>query len=77
MALRWRLSKAERKAVQLEKVCRSCSGLAFGDDVRCDSKDCPVFYTRTRHMASLGSTKAMIQPVMDVLGETQDDVLDW
>ncbi|KAI9715895.1 MAG: hypothetical protein M1812_005715 [Candelaria pacifica] len=76
-SLRWRLSKAEKKAVQLEKVCRSCSGLAFGDDVRCDSRDCPVFYTRTRHMASLGSTKAVIQPVIEVLEEAQDDALEW
>ena len=77
--LRARLIKAEQKASNLQKVCRSCMGIPFGDDVRCDSKDCPVFYTRTRHMASLGSIRAVTEPMIEALENEQvkDGALEW
>ena len=77
LALRTRLTKAERKAADLQNVCRSCAGLAFAEDVRCDSMDCPVFYSRTRQMAELGSTRAMVQPVMKTLEVTVEDWSAW
>lgn len=77
LTLRSRLFKSEKKAVDLEKVCRSCAGLAWGEAVKCDSKDCPVFYTRTRHMASLGSTKSVLAPVIGVLEQTGGNSFDW
>lgn len=77
LTLRVRLNKANKKAVTLLEVCRSCAGIPWGDEVRCDSKDCPVFYTRTRHMASLGSTKTFTGPVIKVLEDTVLDELEW
>ncbi|KAI9879358.1 MAG: DNA polymerase zeta [Pleopsidium flavum] len=77
LVLRSRLLKAEKKAAQLEKVCRSCAGFPWGEANKCDSKDCPVFYTRTRHMASLGSMKGIIEPVIGVLEEAGGGVFDW
>ena len=77
LTLRSRLKKAEEKAVNLHKVCRSCAGVAWGDEVKCDSKDCPVFYTRTRHTASLRSTKMVMEPVMGVLEELEAAALEW
>jgi len=77
LVLRARLNSAERKAAELERVCRSCAGLAWGEDVRCDSKDCPVFYTRTRHMAELRSSKMNSEPAMGILKELKAGVLDW
>lgn len=77
LMLRARLNKAEKKGVKLERVCRSCAGLAWGEDVKCDSKDCPVFYTRTRHMAELRSSRVMTEPVMSVLKELEVARLDW
>jgi DNA polymerase zeta len=77
LALRTRLRKAERRAADLQNVCRSCAGLAFAEDVRCDSMDCPVFYSRTRQMAELGSTRAMVQPVMKTLEVTVEDWSAW
>ncbi|MCJ1393879.1 DNA polymerase zeta [Xylographa bjoerkii] len=71
------LNKAEAKAFHLEKICRSCAGLAWGEEVKCDSKDCPVFYTRTRHMTGLGSTKMIIQPTMTHLKNNSGDAVDW
>lgn len=77
LALRSRLNKAEDKATTLLKVCRSCAGLSWGQDVKCDSKDCPVFYTRARHMASLNTTRQLTEPVMKVLEEAGDRRLEW
>ncbi|MCJ1385710.1 DNA polymerase zeta [Xylographa soralifera] len=71
------LNKAEAKVFHLESVCRSCAGLAWGEEVRCDSKDCPVFYTRTRHTAGLGSTRMIIQPTMTYLKNNIGDAMDW
>ena len=77
LALRKRLEITEEKAVHLEKVCRSCAGLAWGEEVKCDSKDCPVFYTRTRHMAESRSTKMVTQPIIQVLEKLKADNLSW
>jgi len=77
LMLRARLNKAEKKALKLERVCRSCAGLPWGEDVRCDSKDCPVLYTRTRHMAELRSSRMIAEPVMSVLMELETGGLEW
>lgn len=76
-ALQSQLNKAERKAVNLEKVCRSCASLAWGEEVKCDSKDCPVFYTRTRHLAGLRSSRLMAEPVLRTLEELEAGDLNW
>ena len=72
-----RLSKAEQKAVKLERVCRSCATLSWGEQVKCDSKDCPVFYTRTRHMTRLRTTKALTASFVDIIERVEDRVLEW
>lgn len=77
LALRSKLNRAEKKAVNLERVCRSCAGLAWSEDVKCDSKDCPVFYTRTRHMTGLRNMRMVMGPAMEVLQELEAGGLDW
>ncbi|KAI9670771.1 MAG: DNA polymerase zeta [Caeruleum heppii] len=77
MTVRQRLNKAQRRMGRTETVCRSCAGLAWGDDVRCDSKDCAVFYTRTRQMASLKSTTALLEPVVEGLGREDRRGYEW
>jgi DNA polymerase zeta len=72
-----RLVKAERKAAHLQNMCRSCAGLAFGEEVKCDSMDCPVFYSRTRQVAELKSTRGLVQPVMKILEGFGDDWSVW
>lgn len=79
LSLRQRLNNEERKTLDIQKVCQSCSGLSPVDEVRCDSKDCPVFYTRTRQNAHLKRERAIVEPVMKELSGlfvTMDD-LDW
>ena len=78
LALYSTLNELEKKAVNLEMICRSCAGLAWGEEIRCDSKDCPVFYTRSRHMSGLRSNKMVIDPVISMLqGIKADDALKW
>ncbi|KIX05146.1 uncharacterized protein Z518_06018 [Rhinocladiella mackenziei CBS 650.93] len=77
LELRSRLLKAERKVAQLAKVCRSCSGLGWNEEIRCDSKDCPVFYSRTRHTAALANEKAQILPVLESLERYDEGAMDW
>ena len=77
LTLRSRLGKAEKKAANMEKVCRSCAGLAWREEVKCDSKDCPVFYTRVRHMATLRNTRVGMEPVLRELEELDSNALEW
>ena len=77
MTLQLQLNKVERKAVNLENVCRSCASLAWGEEVKCDSKDCPVFYTRTRRLAGLRSSKLTAEPVLRMLEGLEAGDLNW
>ena len=76
LTLRSRLWKAEKKAASMEMVCRSCAGLAWGEEVKCDSKDCPVFYTRVRHIASLRNIRVGTEPVVKVLEDLDSTALE-
>ncbi|GES65350.1 DNA polymerase zeta catalytic subunit [Aspergillus terreus] len=72
-----RQRQAEKRVTDLQRVCRSCMGAAFGDEVKCDSKDCPVFYSRTRHMANWRHTNAVLDPVIKLLQDRSDRELEW
>jgi len=69
LTLRERLLKSETRVRDVDMVCRSCSGLAWGEEIKCDSRDCPVFYTRTREKNRLGNLKEGVGRVVDVLEE--------
>ncbi|OXV09392.1 hypothetical protein Egran_02843 [Elaphomyces granulatus] len=75
--LRSRLKTAEKRVDNLHTICRSCMGVPFGDDVRCDSKDCPVFYSRTRDMANWKHSRAVLGPAVKLLEERSGNSLDW
>ena len=78
LSLRTRLSSEERKFMDLVKICQSCSGMSPLDEVTCDSKDCPVFYTRTRQKARLKTERAIVEPVMQELCVRMADLdLEW
>ncbi|KAI9733336.1 MAG: DNA polymerase zeta [Cirrosporium novae-zelandiae] len=79
VALRLRLAKAENRMAKLEKICQSCSNIAWGDEVICDSKDCPVFYSRARHRALLRNEEATIPPIINLLEVRAHhvDEYDW
>ena len=77
IVLRARLNHAEKKTEDIASICRSCAGLPFGEDVACDSKDCPVFYTRMKQGSDLRSTRATAIPAMQMLELRSARVPDW
>lgn len=79
LSLRGRLNGEERIFMDLQKICQGCSGVSPLEEVSCDSKDCPVFYTRTRQKARLRTERAVVEPVMKELSEMIIDMhdLDW
>ncbi|KAJ4413199.1 DNA polymerase zeta [Didymella pomorum] len=69
LTLKERIWKAEVRVKEVDMVCRSCSGLAWGEEVRCDSRDCPVFYTRFREKSRLANLKEGVGRVAEELEE--------
>lgn len=74
LVLKDRIWKSEQRAKQVDMVCRSCSNFAWGEEIRCDSRDCPVFYTRIRERAKLSGLKDSVGQVIEVLEEKDDEV---
>ncbi|EHK97080.1 putative DNA polymerase zeta catalytic subunit [Glarea lozoyensis 74030] len=79
LSLRTKLSSEEKKYMDMIRICQSCSGISPLDEVRCDSKDCPVFYSRTRQKARLKTEKMTIEPVIKELEDRIVDMgdLEW
>ncbi|KZM19879.1 DNA binding [Ascochyta rabiei] len=75
LSLKQSIWKREVRVKEVDMVCRSCSGLAWGEDIKCDSRDCPVFYTRVRERSKLAGLKAGIGSVVEVLEDGIDDGL--
>ncbi|BDD63382.1 DNA polymerase zeta [Monascus purpureus] len=73
-----RQQREERLVKDLHDVCRSCAGVPFSDDVKCDSKDCPIFYSRSRHISRWEYTKTSLDPVIEFLRyRSNRHLLDW
>ncbi|QKX63913.1 uncharacterized protein TRUGW13939_11085 [Talaromyces rugulosus] len=72
-----RLQQAERRTTNLQKICRSCMGASFGEEVTCDSKECPVFYSRTREVSKLKNSNAVLGPVIEYLERESERGLEW
>ncbi|KAK6341913.1 DNA polymerase zeta [Orbilia blumenaviensis] len=60
--LKSRITKMEKKSEGLRKICRSCAEVSMGEEVGCDSKDCPVFYSRARNDTNLKAERAAVEP---------------
>jgi DNA polymerase zeta len=73
-----RRSKAEKRVRNVRDVCKSCSGLSWDEEVRCDSRDCPVFYTRVKEEAALESLVERVDGVVEILEEQEiQKSLEW
>ena len=78
LSLRTRLNNEEKKTIDLNRICQSCSGISPMDEVKCDSMDCPVFYSRTKQTARLKRERAAMEPVVDELSNRVDILdLEW
>ncbi|KAI0431815.1 DNA polymerase family B [Xylaria sp. FL1042] len=79
LKLQSQLNKEEKRFLDVIKICQSCAGLAPLDDVFCDSKDCPVFYTRMKQAARFRAERGTIQPAIQQLldGSIGIEALQW
>lgn len=64
LSLRARLNATETRYQNLLKICRSCAGLGFGEEVKCDSLDCPVYFERRKIAGERSWRRARIGSVI-------------
>jgi DNA polymerase zeta len=76
LQLQTRLNTEEQRYMEVAKVCQSCAGLSPLDDVPCDSKDCPVYYTRRKQEARLRSERGLVGPAVRRLAAGVGE-LEW
>lgn len=79
LRLQTRLAVEERRYAEVLALCRSCAGHAPVDDVPCDSRDCPVFYTRTKQEGRYRTERGLTEPVIQRLVAVVErrEALDW
>ena len=64
-----RLRRLEGTLATAERVCRGCAGVGFGEEVACDSRDCPVFYTRVKQRGAMEALRGDMAVVGGALGD--------
>ncbi|EAT92185.2 hypothetical protein SNOG_00690 [Parastagonospora nodorum SN15] len=74
--LRDLVRSTEIKARDVDLVCRDCSGLAWGEEIRCDSRDCPVFYTRIKERSKLNGLKESVGRVVEIIEKHEQQVFE-
>ncbi|CAJ2503950.1 Uu.00g113440.m01.CDS01 [Anthostomella pinea] len=79
LKLQTQINGEERKLLDVTKICQSCAGLAPLDSVPCDSKDCPVFYTRMKQAARYRAEKNVVEPAVKQIldGTVAVEDLQW
>lgn len=83
--LRRKFQSAELQVSSLYDVCRSCAGLAFDEEICCESRDCEVFYSRVKAETRLRGVRRGVGRVLEVLegevagvgGEREREGLEW
>jgi len=72
LSLKYRVWDTETRVSQVDSVCRRCSNLAWGEEIKCDSRDCPVFYTRIKERSRLSALQDSVFPLIELM-EKEDD----
>ncbi|KAK4168590.1 hypothetical protein QBC43DRAFT_358394 [Cladorrhinum sp. PSN259] len=80
--LQTRLNAEQRQYDDVVRICQSCIGFAplEGEETAgaCDSRDCPVFYTRIKQRAKVEGMKAGVELIVESLaGKTELEELEW
>ncbi|KAG6008829.1 hypothetical protein E4U21_003858 [Claviceps maximensis] len=77
--LETRLGAEERRFQDMLRVCHTCAGSSPLEEVRCDSKDCPVFWTRTKQKMRMVGMRATAGPVISILADAEAGMesLEW
>lgn len=78
LVLQARLGREWKTYQDVMRICRTCAGVPQLDEVPCDSKDCPVFYTRVKQKTKLQAERSLLEPVINELGaEAARTALEW
>ena len=78
LSIRSRLHVMEKNVSDIERICKSCASLSFAEEVKCDSGDCPVFYSRVRETNRLKRERGVVAPLIKVLdGDEKRGSLRW
>ncbi|KAF2643343.1 hypothetical protein P280DRAFT_539338 [Massarina eburnea CBS 473.64] len=77
LRLQEKIWSSEKKVQDVERICRSCSSLAFFEEIKCDSRDCPTFYTRVKEKSKLNALREGPVGVVEVLRkkEAEEDLM--
>ncbi|KAI9163520.1 DNA polymerase zeta catalytic subunit [Paramyrothecium foliicola] len=76
--LQTKTAAEERKFREVEALCRSCSGLGPLEEVHCDSKDCPVFWTRVKQQNKMRGERNKNEPaIRSLLDGVKMSALQW
>ncbi|RMZ72153.1 hypothetical protein GMOD_00007151 [Pyrenophora seminiperda CCB06] len=78
LTLKCRIYNGEKRVAEVDSICRRCANLAPDEQVRCDSKDCSVFYTRIKERAKLAALRDNVEPIVGAMeGICDDEMLAW
>ncbi|EMD65497.1 hypothetical protein COCSADRAFT_180252 [Bipolaris sorokiniana ND90Pr] len=72
LALKYRIWNSETRMKEVDAVCRHCANLAWNEEIRCDSRDCPVFYSRIKEKSRLAVLRESVGPVVEVMEGMMD-----
>jgi DNA polymerase zeta len=78
--LQTRLNREEDKLRDMVKVCQTCAGIPpLVADVACDSKDCPVFYSRVKQATRVATERSIVGSVLRELADqgVGQEALEW
>lgn len=73
LALKYRIWNSETRVNEVETVCRRCANLAWNEEIRCDSRDCPVFYSRVKEKSRLAALRDSVEPVIAVMENMEEE----
>ncbi|EOA81418.1 DNA polymerase zeta [Exserohilum turcicum] len=73
LALKYRIWTSETRVNEVEAMCRRCANLAWNEEIRCDSRDCPVFYSRVKEKSRLAALKDSVEPVIAIMENADED----
>ena len=77
LTLRKKMQNAEKRVRDIEDVCRSCSGLAWDEKIRCDSRDCPIFYSRVKAHTQLRIAERGTGNVLKIFEHEEAKKMDY
>jgi DNA polymerase zeta len=61
-----RSQRAETGHSQLQAICSDCCGIPLGEEVACESRDCPVFYSRLKAVSHLETSLTRDAGLLDM-----------